>query len=366
MRDKQDQQPPSKRRVTKFIETLNNIYQSEEAEKDNNPPSKPPVILPLLNKLYELLKSPQKSQPNADDVISESTGILEQKLTKGFKDHPEYIHTPEVLVSKLAFTKDETTQVNDLTLKQWRCKEWYFQKAGFITASMFKRVYTRHETVEKNSDNNINVDNLVKNIVQPKNDLMAITTSPNKAPNGPREWGVIHEESARNAYFSVERHKHHKVQLIAKGFLISDKKLFLGASLDNIRQCECSLDCPNVVVEYKCPWKHRDLDPKEAFLKAEIGGVKVGKTFSLSTKSKYYFQVQCQMFVANLCLCDLVVWTKKGIFIAQVQFNKKFTENVCQKLEKFWMSNVLPVILQRVSQNLDIVGNVKSSSGKSD
>ena len=223
VRDKQDQQPPSKCRVTKFIETFNNICQSEEAEKDNKPPSKPP----------ELPKSLQKSQPKAEDVISESTGILEQKLTKGFKD-PEYIHTPEVLVSKLAFTKDETTQVNDLTLKQWRCKEWYFHKAGFITASMFKRVYTRQETVEKNRDNCINVDNLVKNIVQPKNDLMAITTSPNKAPNGPQEWGVIHEESARNAYFRVERHKHHKVQLIAY-------KLFLGASLDNICQWECSL-----------------------------------------------------------------------------------------------------------------------------
>ena len=126
-------------------------------------------------------------------------------------------------------------------------------------------------------------------------------------------------------------------------------------------------DCPNVVVEYKYPRDlDRDLDPKEAFLKAEIGGVKVGKTFSLSTKSKYYFQVQCQMFVANLCLCDLVVWTKKGIFTAQVQFNKKITENVCQQLERFWMSNVLPFILQRVSQNQGIVGNVKSSSGKSD
>ena len=106
VRDKQDQQPPSKHRVTKFIETLNNIYQSEEAEKDNKTPLKPPVILPLLNKLYELPKSPQKSQPNADNIISELTGILEQKLTKGFKDHPEYIHTPKVLVSKLAFTKD--------------------------------------------------------------------------------------------------------------------------------------------------------------------------------------------------------------------------------------------------------------------
>ena len=105
--------------------------------------------------------------------------------------------------------------------------------------------------------------------------------------------------------------------------------------------------------------------PKEAFLKAEIGGIKVGKTFSLSIKCKYYFQVQCQTFMANLCLCDLVVWTKKGIFTRQVQFNIKFMENVCQKLAKFWMSNVLPIMVQRVSQNLNLVDNVKSSSGKS-
>lgn len=368
VRDKRDQQPPSKRRLVKFIETLNNICQSEEVENENE--NKPPVILPLLNKLYESSKSPKQSESELNGgesfVNIESTGILEQKLAEGIKDHPKFIHTPEALVSKLAFTKDETTSVNDLTLKQWKCKEWYFQRAGFITASLCKRVYTRQETVEKNRDNGINVDNLVKNIVQPKSGLIDMPTSPHKEPKGPREWGLVHEESARDAYFRVERHKHHKIQLIAKGFLISDKKLFLGASLDNIRHCECSSNCPNVVVEYKCPWKHRDLDPKEAFLKAEIGGVKVGKTFSLSTKCKYYFQVQCQMFVANLSLCDLVVWTKKGIFTTQVKFNKKFMENVCQKLEKFWMSNVLPVMVQRISQNLNLVGNVKSSSGMSD
>ena len=60
-------------------------------------------------------------------VITASTGILKQKLAQAIKDHPEYIHTPQALVSKLAFTKDETTYANDLTLKQWRCKECIFQ-----------------------------------------------------------------------------------------------------------------------------------------------------------------------------------------------------------------------------------------------
>ena len=73
----------------------------------------------------------------------------------GIKDHSEYIQTTEALVSELAFTKDEKTYVNDQTLKQWKCKEWYLQKAAFITASMCKRVYTWQETVEKNRDNRL-------------------------------------------------------------------------------------------------------------------------------------------------------------------------------------------------------------------
>ena len=221
VRNKQDQQPPSKRKLIKFTETLNNIYQSEQDENDDKPPAKPPVILPLLNQLYNSPKSPKQNELNRELLVTtESTSILKQKLAQGIKDHPEYIHTPQALVSKLAFTKDETTYVNDQTFKQWRCKEWYFQKAGFITASVCKRVYTRQETIEKNKNDSINVDNLVKDIVQPNSNSMDIPTSPNKEPKGPREWGLVHEESARNAYFRVERHKHHKIKLIAQGFLI--------------------------------------------------------------------------------------------------------------------------------------------------
>ena len=86
---------------------------------------------------------------------------------------------------------------------------------------------------------------------------------------------------------------------------------FLGASLDNIQQCQCSDGCPNKVVEYKCPWKHRDLHPKDAFLTPEIGGIKNGEDFALKPSSKYYFQLQLQMFVSELTFNILVVWTKK-------------------------------------------------------
>ena len=101
-----------------------------------------------------------------------------------------------------------------------------------------------------------------------------------------------HEDSARNAYLHVQKHLHYKVQLTQKGFLISKAKPFMGASVDNIRSCECACKCKDVVVEYKCPWVHRNLDPKEAFVTKEIGGVKLGEKYSLKPNSKYYYQVQ--------------------------------------------------------------------------
>ncbi|XP_068732725.1 uncharacterized protein [Montipora capricornis] len=164
-------------------------------------------------------------------------------------------------------------------------------------------------------------------------------------PQNAREWGLFHEESARNAYKRVASHTHHKLELIAKGFLISKSKAFLGASVDNIQKCQCSKGWPNTVVEYKCPWKHRDLHPKEASLTPEIGGIRNGDGFALKSTSKYYFQVQLQMFVSGLKLCQFVVWTKQGIFSVEVPYDVTFISNVCAKLERFWIGQVLPFLM---------------------
>lgn len=52
-----------------------------------------------------------------------------------------------------------------------------------------------------------------------------------------------------------------------------------------------------------------------------------------------------QMFVLGLKLCEFVVWTKKGITTMQVPHDSKFTKTVCAKLEKFWISQVVPLML---------------------
>ena len=119
----------------------------------------------------------------------------------------------------------------------------------------------------------------------------------------------------------------------------------IGASVDNIRTCKCSIGCQDIVVEYKCPWKHRGKPAREAFLTPEIGGTVIKKTFSLKKTSSYYSQVQIQMFVCGLSLCDFVVWTKKGIFVFPI------VTSLCKEIESFWYRHVLPVMIQNLLDN---------------
>ena len=58
----------------------------------------------------------------------------------------------------------------------------------------------------------------------------------------------------------------------------------MGASIDNIRICDCVCKCDPVIVEYKCLMKHKDTDPKEAFLSPEIAGCVVGKKLQLESR----------------------------------------------------------------------------------
>ena len=61
-------------------------------------------------------------------------------------------------------------------------------------------------------------------------------------------------------------------------------------------------------------------------------------------------QVQLQMFVYSLTLCYLVVWTKLGVFVNEVPFDSLFIQLVVDKLQIFWTTNVLPLMLQQLTE----------------
>lgn len=311
---------------------------------------KPPVILSLLEKLY--LPSEDDGKPCCNDQDQDAdnqakdVGIMKNKLHEySIMGGIQAVVADLDNGSEAFFTQDEVEKINSGTVRQWRCRGWYIQKAGFISASKAKRIFGIQSSLDKGLKRDVR--KLVEEIVNPN--VPSHSPSLPDQPQNPRDWGLKHEDSARRAYYRVESKHHHKLRLLSKGFLICRKKPFIGASVDNIRTCECEEECPAAVVEYKCPWKHRELPPKEAFLTAEVGGQQLGDTFSLKPTSNYFYQVQLQMFVHNLTLSYLVVWTKLGVLAVEVPLDRIFIEAMVDKLKEFWIAHVLPIMILQVT-----------------
>ena len=90
------------------------------------------------------------------------------------------------------------------------------------------------------------------------------------------------------------------------------------------------------------------LEPKQAFLKPEIGGIHVDGVFSLNTSSRYYYQVQTLILVTELENCHFVVWTNKGIFCHVVSIDPTFAEKVYPKVNMFWVTYVVPEMMRKL------------------
>ena len=83
----------------------------------------------------------------------------------------------------------ERKQGEITTVKQWQCEEWYLHKAGFITASKCKRLFTRQATHDKNPAEN--AKDLVEEIGQVKSCSPHIQEE--RELRNAREWGLLHE-----------------------------------------------------------------------------------------------------------------------------------------------------------------------------
>ena len=192
---------------------------------------------PLFKKLYctPEAETGLHDEPAETNGNKPETGTMHTKLQEVLRNDPN-ISTEDVL-RFLSFSDAEREHVESTTSKQWQCEEWYLHKAGFITAAKCKRVFTLQEALEKN--NAENATKLVEAIALAKARTHIHSKKRELEPQNAREWGLIHEESARRAYQHVVSHTHHKLELVSKGFLISKLKPFLGASLDNIQKCQC-------------------------------------------------------------------------------------------------------------------------------
>lgn len=145
------------------------------------------------------------------------------------------------------------------------------------------------------------------------------------------------------------------------GLVIDPKYPFLGASPDGMVCCSC---CGKGVLEIKCPFKYRDYSPTDDpalsdsnyCLKRSPNG-----TIHLSSKHKYYYQVQGQIALCNAVYCDFVCWTEKGLFIERIKRDEDLITTMLPQLKQFLLDYLLPELLthnlQLASSNGDKTTN---------
>ena len=202
---------------------------------------------------------------------------------------------------EIKVTKEEADFLQKATINQSQCLTWHEYRKGRITAFHFYDV-CRHVLSSR-----IYPTSIVKRIMQYYSSTKNVAAM---------KWGGEKEDGGRKDYVAFTEAKHNCMFVVHQcGLVIDPKYPFLGASPDGIVCCAC---CGKGVLEIKCPFKYRDYSPTDDLvlsdykycLKRSPNG-----NIHLSSKHKYYYQVQGQIALCSATYCDFVCWTEKGLFI---------------------------------------------------
>jgi hypothetical protein len=239
---------------------------------------------------------------------------------------------------EITVTDEEIENVEKITRKQASEGKWFNYRAGRITASKMKSVYTA------------NIDNpssaLVKSIVYPNVNFR----------NEATKWGIDNEKKAATLCCEALATDHDNVELIETGLFISKDRPFIGASPDGIIKCDC---CGSCLLEVKCPFNHKGkvIDESVPYLiKGEDGEL------CLDRNHPYFFQIQTQLGVTELELCYFVVWSDISVHIEQIHFNPEFYEQICAKAEVFFRRALLPELVGKYFTRLSNINQTDMNS----
>ncbi|XP_050505806.1 uncharacterized protein LOC126884063 [Diabrotica virgifera virgifera] len=239
---------------------------------------------------------------------------------------------------KMEVTQNIRREIEDKTQDQRKCAEWYRQRTGRVTASIFKDVCRTN--VEKPSLS------LIKSICYPR-----------KISTRAIRWGINHEQLAIDAYKKETSRNHRDFIVNTIGLVVCMKWPQLGASPDGFVYCDC---CAAGTLEVKCPFSLRENGNLQEYASRKDSCLECDKTgtVKMNKKHKYYYQVQAQIFICKLNYCDFVVWCPNFIFIERVLPDIKFWEEIKDKVLNFHAKVIMPELLGRYYTSRVPGGNI--------
>ena len=235
--------------------------------------------------------------------------------------------------ANMPYTDSDIAKIEHATNGQHSNANWVNLRRQMITASNFKRVVTRTETLLRNPIESCTA--LLAELLKGPTDHLDNVASIN--------WGRKKEQPARIMYTRIERKRHIGLNVRTTGLFVSKSNPFLGCSPDGIASCKCKSVHADWLIEIKCPYSKRLLSPKEAAV--QCGCTEQDGLWSLDKNHKYFSQIQGQLGIAGCSKCELIVFTTKGIHVIGVPFDVDYYNYITAVLKHFvtqyYMSAVL-------------------------
>lgn len=231
----------------------------------------------------------------------------------------------------ISITERMVLTVEKESRKQSKSKTWFKYRSGRITASRMQSVCSTNASHPSQT--------LIKQICYPES---------YRFHSKQTAWGCDHEKLARRRYEEKMKSLHQDFKVNDNGFIINPQWPFLGATPDGSVSCAC---CGMGVVEIKCPYCHRgetvetaSQDKKFCLIKNSHGKLALDHTHA------YYYQIQTQLFVANVEYCDFCVCTfveneQNDLHIERLAKDSEFWTNCIEKAHCFFKTCVLPELL---------------------
>ncbi|XP_070545636.1 uncharacterized protein [Ptychodera flava] len=159
-----------------------------------------------------------------------------------------------MFVENVQYTKEEVELIERQTVGQNENTIWHELRKGIITASQFRQVTSRANTLLKDpsADPTKTVDKILGEGTVPSEDLPA------------PQWGRKKEGKAREMYRAIERRKHKHLNVRVPGLRVDDRRPFFGCSTDGVVTCRCKPKHQPKLLEIKCPFARRYKSPKDA------------------------------------------------------------------------------------------------------
>lgn len=228
---------------------------------------------------------------------------------------------------KIKINEEQYTAIEKQTREQQKSREWFHQRAGRVTASIFKSVCKTN--VEKPSIS------LIKKIYYPQKF---------KFKTNETEWGISHEQNAIKSY-QEQSGLPHGLQCFRTGLIIDPQSPYFAATPDAIVTCNC---CGKGCLEVKCPDLLKSMSIF-SFAKCSTTCLifEDNEDIALDRQHSYFFQIQMQMAITKTQYSDFVVWSPKEFYLERIYFDHEFWMHHFQMAKDFHSKVIMPELVGR-------------------